>query len=44
VEEYLKAQGRFAHLFKEENKDILRAVQEYVDAEWERLQKQCAQE
>jgi len=44
VEEYLKAQGRFAHLFKEENKDILRAVQEYVDVEWEKLQKKCAQE
>ncbi|MEW5920458.1 MAG: thiamine pyrophosphate-dependent enzyme [Bacillota bacterium] len=38
VEEYLKIQGRFAHLFKEEKHgDVLRLIQENVDREWEKL-------
>lgn len=41
VEEYLKLQGRFAHLFKEENQHILKAIQENVDAEWEKLLEKC---
>ncbi len=43
VEGYLKTQGRFAHLFQEENKDILKAIQENVDAEWEKLLNLCEQ-
>jgi pyruvate ferredoxin oxidoreductase beta subunit len=37
VEEFLKTQGRFKHLFKEENKNHLEEVQKMVDAEWQRL-------
>ncbi|MBI5561871.1 MAG: pyruvate ferredoxin oxidoreductase [Deltaproteobacteria bacterium] len=35
--EWLKPQGRFKHLFKPENKNLLDAFQERVDAEWARL-------
>jgi len=35
VEEYLKAQGRFAHLFQPRRNDaLIREIQEQVDAEW----------
>lgn len=43
VEEYLKLQGRFAHLFKDENREHLQAVQEYVDREWERILRLCGE-
>ncbi len=43
VEEFLKLQGRFSHLFKEENKEILQQIQEYVDKEWEKLLKRCGE-
>ncbi|MEM5871484.1 MAG: thiamine pyrophosphate-dependent enzyme [Candidatus Aenigmatarchaeota archaeon] len=39
VEEYLKVQGRFAHLFKPENQNIIKKIQEHIDKEWERLNK-----
>jgi len=35
--EWLKPQGRFKHLFKPENKNMLDAFQERVDMEWQRL-------
>ncbi|MBI5885167.1 MAG: pyruvate ferredoxin oxidoreductase [Deltaproteobacteria bacterium] len=35
--EWLKPQGRFKHLFKPENKNMLDAFQERVDLEWQRL-------
>ncbi|MBM4286231.1 MAG: pyruvate synthase [Deltaproteobacteria bacterium] len=35
VEEYLKLQGRFAHLFRPERRDdLIRAIQDRVDAYW----------
>ena len=37
VEEYLKVQGRFAHLFKDGNQSVINAIQEYVDREWDKL-------
>lgn len=40
VEEFLKTQGRFKHLFKPENEWIIRQFQEEIDREWERLQKE----
>jgi pyruvate ferredoxin oxidoreductase beta subunit len=43
VEEYLKPQGRFAHLFKEKNKETLALLQENVDAEWEKLLQLCGE-
>ncbi len=43
VEEYLKAQGRFSHLFKPENKHIIKQIQEHVDSEWKRLKSLCSE-
>lgn len=37
IEEWLKLQGRFKHLFKEENRHLIEKIQSYIDAEWERL-------
>ncbi len=41
VEEYLKVQGRFRHLFKPENQHLIKEFQEYVDAVWEDLKSRC---
>lgn len=43
VEEFLKPQGRFKHMFAPGNEWLLRRFQEEVDREWERLQKEAAQ-
>ncbi len=40
--EFLKPQGRFKHMFAPENIWMLKQAQEYVDAEWARLQKEEA--
>lgn len=37
IEEFLKTQGRFKHLFAEKNKNIISEIQKQVDMEWERL-------
>ncbi|MDI6900746.1 MAG: thiamine pyrophosphate-dependent enzyme [Anaerosomatales bacterium] len=39
IEEFLKPQGRFKHLFKPENADLLAEIQSDVDRAWEQLQK-----
>jgi len=39
IEEFLKPQGRFKHLFKPENAELLARVQEEVDRAWEIVQK-----
>ena len=39
VVEFLKTQGRFKHLFKEQNKPVLEQIQKDVDANWERIEK-----
>jgi len=41
IEEFLKPQGRFKHLFKPENAELLVAVQAEVDRYWNVLQKRC---
>ena len=41
VEEYLKLQGRFAHLFKPGNEWMIQQVQQEVDRNWEDLLKLC---
>ena len=41
VEEWLKTQGRFRHLFLPENRHLIDKFQEYVDQEWEKLLKKC---
>ncbi|MFW6256816.1 MAG: thiamine pyrophosphate-dependent enzyme [Bacillota bacterium] len=37
IEDWLKPQGRFKHLFCEENRHIIAEIQENVDHRWERL-------
>ncbi len=37
VEEFLKRQQRFAHLFKPENRHLIDEIQQEVDAAWEKL-------
>jgi pyruvate ferredoxin oxidoreductase beta subunit len=39
VADFLKKQGRFKHLFKPENEEVLEQVQRQIDIEWERLLK-----
>lgn len=42
VDEFLKKQGRFRHLFKgDEGESIRNSIQEYVDHKWEALLKRC---
>jgi pyruvate ferredoxin oxidoreductase beta subunit len=42
IEEYLKPQGRFGHLFKK-NPEVIEAIQENVDQEWEKLLQLCGE-
>lgn len=44
VEEYLKTQGRFAHLFKPGNEHLLKEIQDEVDRRWKDLLKKCGEE
>ncbi|HJN41197.1 MAG TPA: thiamine pyrophosphate-dependent enzyme, partial [Anaerolineales bacterium] len=44
VTEYMQLQGRFSHLFKTGNEDMLTHIQERVDAEWEQLLKRDRRE
>ena len=39
--EWIKPQGRFRHLFKEENKHILEEIQKDIDNNWTRLEHLC---
>jgi pyruvate ferredoxin oxidoreductase beta subunit len=41
VQEYLATQGRFKHLLKDENKELVAGLQDEVDARWEELRKLC---
>ncbi|MFQ5836897.1 MAG: pyruvate ferredoxin oxidoreductase, partial [Candidatus Bathyarchaeia archaeon] len=41
VEEYLKTQGRFRHLFTPEFEHLIDKIQEIVDKRWQRLLKKC---
>lgn len=42
VAEWVKQQGRFRHLLKPENKQILDDIQQFTDRQWEMLQKKEA--
>lgn len=42
VEEFLKPQGRFKHMFAPGNEWLLKLFQEEVDKEWQRLKKEAA--
>jgi pyruvate ferredoxin oxidoreductase beta subunit len=41
IEEFLKTQGRFKHLFKPENAELLAEIQSDVDAYWEYVLGRC---
>ena len=41
IEEFLKPQGRFKHLFAPENEWLLKLFREEVDREWERLTREA---
>lgn len=41
VEDFLKTQGRFKHLFKKGNEHLLEAFQKEVDKRWEALLGKC---
>jgi len=41
IEDFLKPQGRFKHLFKKGNEDLLVRIQEDVDRRWEDLLYKC---
>jgi len=41
IEEYLRTQGRFRHLFKPENKYVIDEIQKEVDRRWQKLLKLC---
>ena len=43
VEELLKSQGRFSHLFKPEHKGEIEKIQRWVDVNWDRLLKLCGE-
>lgn len=43
VEEYLKPQGRFKHLFKKGNESLIEDIQNDVDRKWEELLKKCGE-
>jgi pyruvate ferredoxin oxidoreductase beta subunit len=43
IEEWLKQQRRFEHLFKDENKEIIAKLQAYIDERWAELQKREAE-
>lgn len=37
IEEFLKGQGRFRHLFEAKNKKVIKEIQKIVDANWKKL-------
>ena len=41
IEEFLKLQGRFKHLFKPENEHLIAEYQKEVDKRWEELKNRC---
>lgn len=41
VEDFLKKQGRFAHMFRSGSEGIIEEAQEYIDDQWEKLLKRC---
>ena len=42
IEDFLREQGRFKHLFKPGNEDLIAQFQDEVDRRWEELQYKCA--
>lgn len=43
IEEFLKPQGRFKHLFKPGNEHVIKAIQEEIDKRWLALLERCGE-
>jgi pyruvate ferredoxin oxidoreductase beta subunit len=43
VEQWLKTQGRFRHLFQPQFRHVIDEIQAHIDAEWESLLKKCGE-
>jgi len=43
IEEFLQPQGRFRHLFREENKHVIEELQAGVDRKWQQLLERCGE-
>jgi len=43
IEEFLKTQGRFKHLFQPKNKTVIKDIQKTIDENWEKLAKKAQQ-
>ncbi|GBD11420.1 Pyruvate synthase subunit PorB [bacterium HR23] len=43
IQAWLEAQGRFAHLLREEHRPLVEEIQQRVDQEWEALLQRCSQ-
>lgn len=43
IEDFLKKQGRFKHLFKPENEHLIEQFQEELDRRWEELKERCGE-
>lgn len=42
IEEFLKLQGRFKHLFKDKKRtDVLKRIQKHIDSEWKKILEKC---
>lgn len=41
VTEWMQAQGRFKHMFKDKNESLIKEFQKHVDEKWVELQKLC---
>ena len=41
VTDWLKSQGRFAHLLRPENSEVVTKLQAWVDREWDKLLRRC---
>ncbi len=44
IEEFLRPQGRFRHLFREENSHVIKKLQAEVDRKWRQLLKRCGEQ
>ncbi|AOT70300.1 thiamine pyrophosphate-dependent enzyme [Geosporobacter ferrireducens] len=43
IEEYLKVQGRFSHLFEEGNRHLIEDMQKEIDRHWEIILERCGE-
>jgi pyruvate ferredoxin oxidoreductase beta subunit len=41
VEDYLRVQGRFSHMFQKSNEGAIEKLQKFVDKKWEKLLSRC---